>query len=200
MLNLEQIDKHPEIVSTTIALPTGEQASLRPLRQDDAAILGAYFLGLSAETTRVYGPHPFDLETADRLCRELNSADHLRMLAVIEENGQQQIVAYFIVYFGLYDADCNRYLERDMPLDPATDCELAPSVADAYQSSGIGSLVMGHLLPLLKSAGRRRLVLVGGVRAENVRAIHFYEKFGFGKVGAFKSRGAIDNFDMIAAL
>ena len=200
MLNLEQIDKHPEIVSTTIALPTGEQASLRPLRQDDAAILGAYFLGLSAETTRVYGPHHFDLETADRLCRELNSADHLRMLAGIEENGQQQIVAYFIVYFGLYDADCNRYLERDMPLDPATDCELAPSVADAYQSSGVGSLVMGHLLPLLKSAGRRRLVLVGGVRAENVRAIHFYEKFGFGKVGAFKSRGAIDNFDMIAAL
>ena len=200
MLNLEQIDRHPEIVSTTIALPTGEQALLRPLRQDDAAMLGTYFLGLSTETTRVYGPHSFDRETAERLCCELNSADHLRMLAVIEENGQQQIVAYFIVYFGLYDSDCNRYLERDMPLDPATDCELAPSVADAYQSSGVGSLVMGHLLPLLKSAGRRRLVLVGGVRAENVRAIHFYEKFGFGKVGAFKSRGAIDNFDMIAAL
>jgi RimJ/RimL family protein N-acetyltransferase len=199
-VRLEDIDQNPELASNTIVLPTDEQTLLRPLRRDDAEILSTYFLGLSSETTRVYGPHPFDQETADRLCRDLDSADHLRMLAIVEEHGMQRIVAYFIVHFGVYESDHNRYEQREMPLDPTVDCELAPSVADAYQGSGVGSLVMGHLLPLLKRAGRQRLALVGGVRAENLRAIHFYEKFGFRKVGEFKSRGDIDNFDMIADL
>ena len=53
---------------------------------------------------------------------------------------------------------------------------------------------MAHLLPLL-----RRLALVGGVRGDNPRAIHFYEKFGFEKVGEFQSRDVV-SFDMIAEL
>lgn len=199
-MHLQDIDRNPAMASTTIVLHTGEEALLRPLRKDDGPMLGAYFLGLSAETKRVYGPHSFDQQTADRLCAELDSADHLRMLAIVERDGQEQIIAYFIVYFGIYASDEKRYFERDMPLDRTRDCELAPSVADGYQSSGVGSLVMGHLVPLLQRLGRQRLVLVGGVRAENLRAIHFYEKFGFCKVGEFKSRGDIDNFDMIADL
>ena len=59
--------------------------------------------------------------------------------------------------------------------------------------------LMGHLLPLLRRLGRRRLALVGGVRGDNPRAIHFYEKFGFAKVGEFQSRDVV-SFDMIAAL
>ena len=49
------------------------------------AELGAYFTGLSQATRRVYGPHPFDQETADGFCAVLDSAHTLRMLAWVEE-------------------------------------------------------------------------------------------------------------------
>ena len=199
-MHLGQIDQYPERVSTQIILRSGEEVLLRPLRKDDAPMLGAYFLGLSVATTRVYGPHQFDQQTADRLCAELDSADTLRMLGIVERGSQQRIIAYFIVHFGIYESDAKRYRDRNMLLSSTSDCELAPSVADGDQNTGVGSLVMEHLMPLLRRVGRKRLVLVGGVRAENLRAIHFYEKFGFEKVGAFKTRGNTDNFDMIVSL
>ena len=199
-MRVEQIEQYPEIASTQIILHSGEEAVLRPLSKDDALMLGAYFLGLSEATTRVYGPHLFDQPTADRLCAERDSANTLRMLGIVEREGQERIIAYFIVHFGVYESDAKRYLDRNMPLSGTSDCELAPSVADADQDTGVGSLVMEHLIPLLRRLGRKRLVLVGGVRAENLRAIHFYEKFGFEKVGAFKTRGNTDNFDMIVSL
>lgn len=199
-MHLGQIDQYPERVSTQIILRSGEEVLLRPLRKDDAPMLGAYFLGLSVATTRVYGPHQFDQQTADRLCAELDSADTLRMLGIVERGSQQRIIAYFIVHFGVYESDAKRYRDRNMLLSSTSDCELAPSVADGDQNTGVGSLVMEHLMPLLRRVGRKRLVLVGGVRAENLRAIHFYEKFGFEKVGAFKTRGNTDNFDMIVSL
>ena len=199
-MHLGQIDQYPERVSTQIILRSGEEVLLRPLRKDDAPMLGAYFLGLSVATTRVYGPHQFDQQTADRLCAELDSADTLRMLGIVERGSEQRIIAYFIVHFGIYESDAKRYRDRNMLLSSTSDCELAPSVADGDQNTGVGSLVMEHLMPLLRRVGRKRLVLVGGVRAENLRAIHFYEKFGFEKVGAFKTRGNTDNFDMIVSL
>ena len=199
-MHLGQIDQYPERVSTQIILRSGEEVLLRPLRKDDAPMLGAYFLGLSVATTRVYGPHQFDQQTADRLCAELDSADTLRMLGIVERGSQQRIIAYFIVHFGIYESDAKRYRDRNMLLSSTSDCELAPSVADGDQNTGVGSLVMEHLMPLLRRVGRKRVVLVGGVRAENLRAIHFYEKFGFEKVGAFKTRGNTDNFDMIVSL
>ncbi len=39
---------------------------------------------------------------------------------------------------------------------------------------------------------------MGGVMAENERAIHFYRKYGFKNVGSFLTRS--NNYDMIAAL
>ena len=84
-------------------------------------------------------------------------------------------------------------------LHDETDCTLAPSVADAYQSQGLGSLMMQHLLGLLPRLGRQRMLLWGGVRADNPRAVHFYTKFGFQRVGDFEA-GGTNNYDMIADL
>tara|TARA_Y100001968_G_scaffold303311_1_gene317379 strand:+ start:464 stop:706 length:243 start_codon:yes stop_codon:yes gene_type:complete len=61
------------------------------------------------------------------------------------------------------------------------------------------ALLIAHLLPLLRRLERRRLAHVGGVRRDNPRANHFYEKFGFAKVGELRSRDVV-SFDMIAAL
>ena len=189
------IDARPELVSSSEVLVSGQRVYFRSLCADQAAELGAYFTGLSQATRRVYGPHPFDQETADGFCAALDSAHTLRMLAWIEE----KIVAYFVVELGVRAGDRRRYEALGLALHDETDCTLAPSVADAYQSEGLGSLMMQHLLGLLPRLGRQRMLLWGGVRADNPRAVHFYTKFGFRRVGDFAA-GGTNNYDMIADL
>lgn len=161
--------------------------------------MGAYFTGLSQATRRVYGPHRFDQETADGFCAALDSARTLRMLAWIEEEQVERIVGYFVVELGVRAGDRRRYEALGLVLHNETDCTLAPSVADAYQSEGLGSLMMQHLLGILPRLGRQRMLLWGGVRADNPRAVHFYTKFGFRRVGDFEA-GGTNNYDMIAEL
>ena len=103
------IDAQPELISSSVELASGQRIDFRPLRADQAAELGAYFTGLSQATRRVYGPHPFDQETADGFCAALDSAHTLRMLAWIEEEGIERIVAYFVVELGVRDGDRRRY-------------------------------------------------------------------------------------------
>ncbi len=193
------IDAHPELVSSSEVLASGQRVHFCPLRGDQAAALGAYFTGLSQATRRVYGPHPLDQETADGFCAALDSARTLRMLAWIEEEGVERIVAYFVVELGVRAGDRRRYQALGLALHDEIDCTLAPSVADAYQSEGLGSLMMQHLLRLLPRLGRQRLLLWGGVRADNLHAIHFYTKFGFRRVGEFEA-GSTNNYNMIADL
>ena len=193
------IDAQPDLVSSSGVLASGQRVYFRPLRGDQAAELGAYFTGLSQATRRVYGPHPFDQETANGFCAALASARTLRMLAWVEEEGVECIVAYFVVELGVRAGDRRRYEALDLALHDKTDCTLAPSVVDAYQSQGLGSLMMQHLLRLLPRLGRQRLLLWGGVRADNPRAVHFYTKFGFRRVGEFQA-GDTNNYDMIADL
>ena len=189
------IDAQPDLVSSSEVLASGQQVYFRPLRADQAAELGAYFTGLSQAIRRVYGPHSFDQETADGFCAALDSAHTLRMLAWVEG----KIVAYFVVELGVRAGDRRRYDALGLALHDETDCTLAPSVADAYQSQGLGSLMMQHLLGLLPRLGRQRMLLWGGVRADNPRAVHFYTKFGFRRVGDFEA-GGTNNYDMIADL
>ena len=44
--------------------------------------------------------------------------------------------------------------------------------------------------------GRRRIVLWGGVRADNPRAVHFYRKMGFVEQGQFATKDT-NNYDML---
>ena len=57
-LTPDAIEANPLLVARTFQLATGAQVMVRPLIRSDSAALGAYFLGLSAETRRRFGPHP----------------------------------------------------------------------------------------------------------------------------------------------
>jgi diamine N-acetyltransferase len=193
----QDLRRQPAALRTWVRLPGRETVVLRLLRADDGPALGSYFLGLSAATRRVYAPHAFDLPTALQLCAELDPAQTLRLVAVsAAEAAGVRIVAYLIVRLTPGAGEVQRYAAAGIDLDPDSTFYLAPSVADDYQSQGVGSALMRPVLYWLRQLGCQRLVLSGGVRAENARARRFYAKLGFRHVGDFQTQGAIDNHDM----
>ncbi len=194
------VEADPSIISEAVELPGGEQALLRPLTRNDAGMLGRYFLSLSDDTKRRYGPHPFDQATADQLCAETNYADTVRMLMTTGSGPDEQVIAYFILVLGVWDADRERYATLNMPLSATTDCTLAPSVADAYQSKGVGNIIMQQVIATARRLGKTRMVLWGGVQATNTRAKNFYTKYGFQHVGDFENPPGRNNHDMILSL
>ncbi len=188
----------PGYLTTQVVTRSGEVALIRPLQAEDAESLGIYFAGLSPESRSRYGPHPFDQATADAICANLAPLEMLRMIAVVAHAEESAIVAYVLLKDGVLEGDRERYERLGIPLNPATDCTLAPSVLDSYQNQGIGSLMMRHVLESAKRLGYKRVVLWGGVQSTNLRAVHLYKKFGFVKVGEFHT--GIDNDDMILDL
>lgn len=198
-ITLEDIARDPALITKPTKCASGEDVVLRPLAPDDAGMLGEYFLGLLQATRRLYAPHPFDQATADKLCAEIDNAETLRLIATTSGGGVERVVAYFIVFWTIREGEIDRYKKVDVALDPETGSTLAPSVADQYQSQGLGSLMMQHIIDVARRLGRKTMVLSGGAREENKRAIHFYEKHGFRKVGEFRG-DEVNNYDMVLEL
>jgi len=190
--------RHLDSFAETIILPSGERIVFRPLRQEDSELLAGYFRALSDETRKRFAPHAFTTEQAQILCAEIDNGKVVRLLAVTDNVQQPRAVAYFILRLELNDGDERRYRERGIGLDRASVCSIAPSVADDHQGCGLGSVVMDRTLALARRLDQRQAILQGGVQAANSRAIHFYEKCGFRKVGSFST--AVENYDMIIDL
>ena len=192
---IDELQRNPQAADQTIVLKDGTRLDTRLHRSTDGQRLAHYFTHLSKAIRRVYGPHPFTAEQAHAFCRDVNYADTLRFLALDDE----RIVAYFILRLGILDSDFDRYALRNQFLNDHTDCTLAPSVADDYQERGVGSARFTLLSQLAKQLGRKRIILWGGVRADNPRAVHFYEKLGFDEWGQFKTKDT-NNYDMLLEL
>ena len=194
----EDLEKLPKGGVKQAFLSTGEAVFLRPIREEDGAILAEFFESLSDETRGFYSPHSFDQETADRICLEAATDNTLRILGILETVALSNVIAYFIVTLALREKEAERFTSYGLSLDPAFACSLAPSVSDRFQNTGVGSTVMAHMVELLRMLGKKHIVLQGGVQEKNQRAVHFYEKFGFEKAGEFQNR--INNYDMVATL
>jgi diamine N-acetyltransferase len=73
-------------------------------------------------------------------------------------------------------------------------------VADAWQSSGLGSAMYSVIEnDIRNNTAFKFIVLWGGVQAGNKKAIGFYEKHGFEHTGSFWYDGK-DNDDMVKKL
>src|SRR5690242_3010867 len=100
----EALRANPNLVATTVTFD-GAPVLFRPVSSRDAVILGDYFLGLSMETKRRYGPHAFDRATAEELCATTDPAKTLRMIATVPGDAGEQIIAYLILILGTRDDD-----------------------------------------------------------------------------------------------
>jgi len=168
--------------------------SIKRLTVNDLPKLIAYLDKLSEVTRQRFGPHPFDSQSVTDFYQD---TDHRAYIA--EAVDEPEIVAYFIVKRGFLAKEASRLEGYNLQLSAETDCTFAPSVADAWQSSGVGNLLFRAMLDEIQSESFNRMILWGGVQSSNERARNFYRKFGFRELGYFEYNG-IGNYDMIKDL
>ena len=180
----------------TITLANHLSASIRLLQKEDGYALLAYLQNLSAESKSRFGPHAFDAATVNSICNDLPGDTH-RCIAIDGSSGK--IVAYMLLKWGTLEWDRQRYTERGMGFDENSTATYAPSVADEWQSSGLGSAMYAVLESELKRRHIKTIVLWGGVQATNKKALGFYIKWGYQVMGSFRHDGK-DNHDMIKHL
>ena len=178
------------------SLKNGKAVEVRLLHQTDSQKLFEYFdIHFSKESKSRYGPHPFDSDTINAICQNPNGQTS-RYVALDEEGN---IVAYMLIRQGMIEWDKERYALRNQSYDHHSSVTFAPSVADAWQSSGLGSFMTSMIEDLLRKRNIRKIILWGGVQATNEKAVNFYKKLGYEYIASFRHDGK-DNYDMAKSL
>jgi RimJ/RimL family protein N-acetyltransferase len=145
----------------------GRQVSIRPITADDAGRLVDLYYRLSDATRRLRFHSmrqnvPLDMiEQEAKQLSDLDSANQAALVATVEEEGEEQIVAA---------ARLARSKE-----DPV-EAESAIVVRDDYQNQGLGT----HMLKLLAEVARSMNIerLTAWIMAENLHMLHIIKKSG----------------------
>ena len=167
-----------------------KQVEIRKFQLSDCDNLCSYYNQLSNETKNRFGPHSFDKQSIVNIYNDTLSLGYLAI-----DTLNDQIVAYAIVRIGFLEHDRSRLESYGLILDPETDATFAPSVADEWQSCGIGNRLLHFIMDDLKSKGIQRIILWGGVQCSNEKAVNYYKKNNFRILGEFEYHGA--NYDMV---
>ncbi|MBN2808752.1 MAG: GNAT family N-acetyltransferase [Deltaproteobacteria bacterium] len=144
-------------------LRDGRNIFIRPIRPEDEDLHHELFNSLSRETN-YFRFFSFRRHLSHELAARFTQIDYDRemaIIALIEENNRQRSIGV------------NR-----LSYQPRRDQhEFAIVVADAYQGSGVGSILMRRLIEIARD--RRIKQIFGVVLAENSRMIDFCLAFGF---------------------
>ena len=200
LFTLTDIARNPADFATPLRLATGEQLILRPLIPSDVEMLMRFLAGLSAESRRLSTFSSYDRATAQELCDAIARYDKLRLAVVETDGAEESIVGLMEFSFDLTGGDLSRYAKTSHPLIPTTDCRFGPTLADSWQNRGVGSLLLPAIWEMARRFGRSRVILWGGVLADNSRAIRYYKKNGFRHVGGFVNGDGQECCDMITVL
>ena len=179
-----------------VSLQNRKKVRVRLVRQDDMESLYDYLQLLSPESRSRFGPHPFDLGTVHAIFDQPDSTIQRYVAIDATENN---IIAYMLISQGMIGADQQRYSERNQYFDPATTVTFAPSVADAWQSSGLGTAMANIIEEDLRKKNIRHVILWGGVQATNFKALNYYTKLGYRYIDSFWFDDK-DNHDMMKEL
>jgi GNAT superfamily N-acetyltransferase len=171
-----------------------KQVILQRLIPDDFDNLLAYLNNLSPATQARFGPHSFNSQAIQEFYGNMS-----RNAGYIAKDAEtSEVIAYAIIRLGYLEHDSHRLRSYGLTLDHSTDCTFAPSVADVWQSLGLGDLLFRFIVGELTPMNKKRIILWGGVQGSNEKAIRFYSKNGFITLGGFEYNGW--NYDMIAEI
>jgi len=128
---------------------------IRKLKKADTEKFYEFFTALSERTKYFFHPHPFDRETAEKLCNERDK-NTVRFVVIIDE----KIAGYGFLW----------NLNNDFP-------SLGICIRDDFQGKGIGKGLVEYLINFAKKKDKKGLVLT--VYKDNENAISLYQKYGF---------------------
>ena len=194
-LNLSNIENEHILLTFEIKLPSGEPVILRPLEHGDKNILAEFLNNLSEQTREYYTLDSYDESAAKEMCSAINKYDKLRF--VVAKKTTSKLIALFEFSFDIPESDKQRFQKYKLDLNSKIDCRMGPCISDEYQNQGIGSVVFPYLLDIAKKFGQKRLILWGGVFEKNKKAINFYTKNGFKRLGSFRDPESKKSIDMI---
>lgn len=163
-------------------------AYLRLLTSNDMDRLTLYLKNLSDESKQRFGPHPFDRDAV-----ELFLQNNPNATGFVATEADGSVVAYALIKKGFVDHDLPRMELYGIEPSADTDCTYAPSVADSWQSCGLGTHLFQYINRYCRDKGFRRMFLWGGVQCANMKAVHYYRKLGFKKLGNFENHGSNDD-------
>jgi acetate---CoA ligase (ADP-forming) len=149
----------PSDLETDVVLRDGRTVHLKPARAEDQALVEDYLIGLSDESRRLrFWTTSVDVtDVAARAVRP-EYPDHLTLLAVTGDAGHVVGGAQYI-------------------RENARRAELSVSVSDELQGTGLGSLLVGHLIAAAYDAGIS--IMEAQVLPENHRMIDVFRQSGF---------------------
>ncbi|MFF7364076.1 GNAT family N-acetyltransferase [Streptomyces sp. NPDC008125] len=119
---------------------------------------------------------------------------------MLEDVQSSRIVGLLELALALTPADIARYREAGVLLDELTDCRFGPTPADDHQGRGVGTRAFPLVTQAVRRLGRSRVILWGGVLADNARAIRYYEKNGFRPFGSFVGADGSRSLEMMLDL
>lgn len=200
-LTLSDVATQPKLATYTLTLSSGEEVVLRPLEPSDFNELTTFLQGLSSKTRTLSKFDSYDTATAKEFCDAINKYDKLRFVIEPVSNPATsgRIVGLLELSLSMTANDMERFNKAGYQLNSELDCRFGPTLSDDYQNRGLGSKAFPLIRKVAQQFGKKRMILWGGVRKDNVRAIHFYEKHGFKCAGEF-IKNASNNLDMILEL
>ncbi|MGW1467436.1 GNAT family N-acetyltransferase [Streptomyces sp. NPDC002308] len=198
LLTLPEIAEDPGVLTHRLELADGAAAVFRPLVRTDAEPLARFLGDLSAESRRLSTFDGYGIAAARELCDAIARYDKLRL--VLEDVPSSRIVGLLELALALTPADIARYREAGVLLDELTDCRFGPTLADDHQGRGVGTRAFPFVVEAVRRLGRSRVILWGGVLADNTRAIRYYEKIGFRPFGSFAGTDGSRSLDMMLDL
>ncbi len=143
-------------------LRDGRPIEIRSLRSDDGPEMLAAIGRTSTQSLRrrFFAPKKGFSESEKAFFLNVDFKNHVALVAELEEDGYRVIVGggRFII------------------VEPGR-AEIAFVVVDAYQSQGLGTMLMRHLAALARDAGLKELT--AEVLPENAAMLKVFRRFGF---------------------
>ncbi len=173
--------------------------AFRALQAEDAAALTSFLAGLSDTSRRFWHGHADHAGEAAGWIEAIGRYDKLR-LVVHHPDRADRLDAVVDLSFSLpADAEPERYASYGIVLDPTRTVRFGPCVADAWHGRGLAGALVPPTWEAVRLLGRDRVVLFGGVHADNHRARRFYRRCGFTEAGTFTT-SAGPSLDMVLDL
>lgn len=154
---------YPSEWAKRLVLKSGIEVFLRPELPSDAEMLWEMFSTIS-EVSLQYLVHPFTRERIEEWTNNIDYDKNLPILALTQRGGEERVIGSASLSFHSLEAVRHK-------------AEFGITVHDDYQSRGLGSYMIQHLLEIARKKGLKKIYL--RVDTKNVRAIHVYEKCGF---------------------